>query len=435
MVEQAHRLFRPQGSSWRHAQPAIRQRITRRTDLLLLDSPFRRRPARQCLRGMARVLDPGCPLALAFHIGDEVVRRADGGHGGRCWTFASGSAPSATELVKAGFEIESAREAPDQKSMPSRRAVHRRAETDPYRRVTTRPAPSCRLRAGRTTEPLRDLVEFVLRGEDRRLLVCGEADAPYTDDPLPKAATAGCCWLQRGAVAIVEQSAQTSCRPARSASIRQAEGRGLKSIAHRREAHERPGRQGSTTDDRIRASSFRVVERTDGHRKAAMTQRDRGTAAEGELPNVVTDSRRGRGGAPLAAARRSADSRGRLQPEEPDESGTPSSATATASSIRRRSWFDTTRGFRQVADGDHFVTVSHTLQVTQIEPLDCRAAAEPRRSAVRGRRVGHDSADPIGLTPGECGTLPTSRSARTTPRRACRVRRPRAPEPVVGGVP
>jgi SAM-dependent methyltransferase len=57
---------------------------------------------------MARVLDPGCPVALAFHIGDEVVRRY------QWWDMPVvldfrllDPAAIKTMLGKAGFEIES----------------------------------------------------------------------------------------------------------------------------------------------------------------------------------------------------------------------------------------------------------------------------------------------------------------------------------------
>lgn len=60
---------------------------------------------------MARVLDPGCPVALAFHIGDEVVHRDQWWDMPVVLDFRFLEPASVNQLLgKAGFEIDSALE-------------------------------------------------------------------------------------------------------------------------------------------------------------------------------------------------------------------------------------------------------------------------------------------------------------------------------------
>ena len=110
MVEQAHRLF-----------PSVKVVVGDMLDLPFADGSlagliasysivhFDDDQMATAFKEMARVLDPGCPVALAFHIGDEVLHREQWWDMPVVLDFRFLDPAAIKQMLgRAGFEIESA---------------------------------------------------------------------------------------------------------------------------------------------------------------------------------------------------------------------------------------------------------------------------------------------------------------------------------------
>ena len=176
------------------------------------------------------------------------------------------------------------------------------------------------------------------------------------------------------------------------------EGEGFESVADWRAAHERFWSDEQITDETlIVCERFEVVERlSPGKRNRRQFD---GDGTEPAVRAFVRRDRLSREAEELQlapAATRSADSRGRARPEEPDEFRT--------AFERDRDRILHSKAFRRLKhktqvfinpEGDHFVTrLSHTLQVTQISRALAAALSlnEPLAEAIAlGHDVGHSA--------------------------------------------
>jgi uncharacterized protein YhfF len=214
---------------------------------------------------MARVLQPGGLAALAFHVGDEVVRRD------KWWDMpvVVDARFLPTELVtgllnSVGCEVVSIEErepyAPEVE-YPSRRAyvVSRSLVPLPGSRRALLPMALGYPR----TDLRRRLVEAVLRGDKVATAGLARFFAPHTHEPLPRA---GDQWALLGPddqpVATVETT-DVRVVPAGDIDLdfARAEGEGFESVADWRSAHERFWSDEKITNDTpIVAERFRLLE-------------------------------------------------------------------------------------------------------------------------------------------------------------------------------
>jgi len=216
---------------------------------------------------MARVLDREGLLALAFHVGDELIHREEW-WGETVDLDARHLQPDRVEQLLADAGLETIA----------------RLERDPYeppveyqsRRCYLVARPLVPLPGGRSLPPMglgypgtplrEELVAAVLRGAKTATAGLAEEFAPLTHEPLPGA---GDRWALLGTsdepVAIVETT-EVRLVPAGEVDLQFAlnEGEGFESVADWRAAHERFwSERGLNDDSLIVCERFRVLEKID----------------------------------------------------------------------------------------------------------------------------------------------------------------------------
>jgi uncharacterized protein YhfF len=218
----------------------------------------------RAFREMRRVLAADGLLALAFHIGDEVVHREQWWDIPVMLDFRFLETRHVTELLgEAGFGMVSVQErAPytPEVEYQSRRAylVARPLLAVPG---ASEGLPPFSL-GYRRTHLRRELVDAVLRGDKTATAGLAQDHAPYTFEPLPRA---GDRWALLGyddePVAVVETTAVSVVRAVDvDVEFARAEGEGFESVADWRAAHERFWSDREITDDTlILCEYFRLV--------------------------------------------------------------------------------------------------------------------------------------------------------------------------------
>ncbi|MEO6349250.1 MAG: methyltransferase domain-containing protein [Candidatus Limnocylindrales bacterium] len=210
----------------------------------------------RAFREMERVLRRWGVVAIAFHVGDELVHRDEWWGTPVCIDARSLEPKHVTHLLRQAGIV-------DVISVTEREPYAAGIEYQSRRAyIVAGPLPPFELGQART-ELRRRLVDAVLRGEKTATAGLASDHAPYTDEPLPEP-------FERWAlvdfddrlVAIVE-TGEVRVVPARDVDLQFArdEGEGFESVADWRAAHERFWHNQDITDDtEIVAERFRVVE-------------------------------------------------------------------------------------------------------------------------------------------------------------------------------
>ena len=209
----------------------------------------------QAFREMARVLRPRGVVALAFHIGDEIVHRDEWWDTPVDVDFRFLQPAHVIRLLREAGIVDvitvEERDPYPEVEFKSRRAY-----------IVADPLPPFELGHPRT-ELRRALVAAVLRGEKTATAGLATEHAPHTDDPLPKPSDR---WAlldyDDKPIAIVET---TEVRVVRAGAVdlqfARDEGEGFESVAEWRAAHERFWHDREITDDTlIVCERFEVVE-------------------------------------------------------------------------------------------------------------------------------------------------------------------------------